>query len=749
MANYKVYRKGNYIIVEDSANKYWEEIAANTKISKEFVDSTDYTITFKDVKETWTVPFAEIKKIDGTDYTDVATWETWYTTNTGFNAATPESVAGILASLSGKQDLLVSGQNIKTINGASILGSGNLVIAGGTGGAGDMTMAVYDPDGDGVVDAAELIPVVVRNPSTTITLRKGTIVYLSGSTGYRPNAYKAQANAELTSSGTFGAVISDIAPNSDGQVASMGTVHDLDTRTLANGNSFPFTNDVLVDGDVVWLDPANAGYVTKTKPQAPNHIVFIGIVARTSPTLGRIVYRISNGFELEELHNVFINGTLADKHSLYYDATTFLWKTNTIAGILGYTPLNGAADVLINGLTVGRGISGSANNAILGINAGAGVGGGINTYVGTNAGRFNTSSGNVGIGYNAGGYYGSSTLNLSSSSNCIFIGNQSAASANGVTNEIVIGSQTIGKGSDTAVIGSDSLAHTYLKGVLHVSNNAYTLPSVAPAVGQVLGYGSAGVSTWVTNSGSSTTDIYALKPNYVYRGIVINNNSTTIGLEGGVTMSTSASIVAQAVINTTFASKHIKARYYGSTVSAGRYSGTRGTSQLWFLGAGFLYTCDFNISDTAYGATCQQFYGMQGSVQDLAYGGASLLAVNSIVNCIGVGSDAADTNLQIFHNDATGTCTKVDLGVDFPANRTSGAISTTVYSVFIYNAPGSTNVNVKVTNAETGVSVENTITTNLPLSSLGLNFYASRAMGAGVTNTGQFDLSKLGVYSIL
>ena len=38
MATYKVYRKGNYIIVEDSANKYWEEIALNTKISKEFVD---------------------------------------------------------------------------------------------------------------------------------------------------------------------------------------------------------------------------------------------------------------------------------------------------------------------------------------------------------------------------------------------------------------------------------------------------------------------------------------------------------------------------------------------------------------------------------------------------------------------------------------------------------------------------------------------------------------------------------------
>ena len=36
--------------------------------------------------------------------------------------------------ISGKQDTLVSGENIKTINGESILGSGNIVIEGGGGG---------------------------------------------------------------------------------------------------------------------------------------------------------------------------------------------------------------------------------------------------------------------------------------------------------------------------------------------------------------------------------------------------------------------------------------------------------------------------------------------------------------------------------------------------------------------------------------------------------------------------------------
>ena len=39
-------------------------------------------------------------------------------------------VPGLTAALDAKQDDLVSGTNIKTINGASVLGSGDLVVSG-------------------------------------------------------------------------------------------------------------------------------------------------------------------------------------------------------------------------------------------------------------------------------------------------------------------------------------------------------------------------------------------------------------------------------------------------------------------------------------------------------------------------------------------------------------------------------------------------------------------------------------------
>jgi hypothetical protein len=239
-------------------------------------------------------------------------------------------------------------------------------------------------------------------------------------------------------------------------------------------------------------------------------------------------------------------------------------------------------------------------------------------------------------------------------------------------------------------------------------------------------------------------------PIETYRGININHNTTTVVVDGGITMSSSASTTAQTVASTNLATKQIRLRYSATVVSGGRYTGTRGSALLWYLHGGFRYVCDFNISDTSYSAGCQQFYGMAGQTTDLVYGGVSGTLVSTLTNIVGVGSENGDTNLSVFHNDATGTATKVDLGVNFPSNRTVGAISTTVYSIELYNEPMSTNVKYKVTNNETGAIANGTISTNLPLTSQGLNFFASRCMSVtSVTSTGQFDLMKLGVYSQL
>lgn len=195
---------------------------------------------------------------------------------------------------------------------------------------GDMFKSTYDVDNDGVVDSSEKMITIGRN-STGATLYQGTIVYISGSTGNRPNFSKAQANAESTSAGTFGVVVNDIADNSDGYVCTIGTLHNLDTRTSATN---PFTDVTLSDGDTIYLHPTIAGYVTNVKPSAPNHLVYVGKVIRTTAQQGTIVYRIQNGYELKELHDVQANSP-ANNDTLYFDSSDSQWKTNQVENIIG------------------------------------------------------------------------------------------------------------------------------------------------------------------------------------------------------------------------------------------------------------------------------------------------------------------------------------------------------------------------------------------------------------------------------
>lgn len=260
-------------------------------------------------------------------------------------------------------------------------------------------------------------------------------------------------------------------------------------------------------------------------------------------------------------------------------------------------------------------------------------------------------------------------------------------------------------------------------------------------------------STYISDFTSAVNSLItsSLIPNFTghetFRGVSYRNNSTTEDTFGGVTMATTGSATARSVATTNYATRQIRKGFVASVVSSGRYTGTRGSALLWYVSGGFRYVCDVYISDTAYASGCRQFYGMMGQTTDLTY--SDTVLVDTMVNVIGFGSDSADTNINVFHNDATGTCTKFDLGSSFPANRSAGSALTTMYSFELYN-DYSSNVWYKATNNETGVSVEGVLTTNLPLTTQGLNFVASRCMGGGggITNSGQFDLGKLGVYSL-
>jgi hypothetical protein len=246
-------------------------------------------------------------------------------------------------------------------NSKWILDNGNLykcidntinaaVWALGTTGGGDMLKSVYDTDNDGSVDKAETVQIIVRN-STGSTLTKGQIVYLSGATGNRPNAVLSRADAESTSSKTIGWVTENINNNSDGYIGVSGSAHDLDTSAFAAG-------------DALWLSATVSGGMTSTIPVQPNHAVFIGYCARSHPNQGRIVFKIQNGYELNELHNVLIS-SVANNNVLTYESSSQLWKNKTIDTALGFTPVTNARTITTNApLSGGGDLSGNLTLSI-------------------------------------------------------------------------------------------------------------------------------------------------------------------------------------------------------------------------------------------------------------------------------------------------------------------------------------------------------------------------------------------------
>jgi len=156
-------------------------------------------------------------------------------------------------------------------------------------------------------------------------INKGQAVYVSSANGTNIIVSKADNSTESTSSKTMGLVLATGNTNYQGKVITEGLLDGLDTS-------------LATIGDAVWLG-TNGNlifwhYGLTTKPVAPAHLVFIGIVTRVNANNGEIFVKVQNGFELDELHDVSLPSYI-DKGVLYRDTTTNLWKTDSIANLLG------------------------------------------------------------------------------------------------------------------------------------------------------------------------------------------------------------------------------------------------------------------------------------------------------------------------------------------------------------------------------------------------------------------------------
>lgn len=165
-------------------------------------------------------------------------------------------------------------------------------------------------DGTEWVNKHASVATYVRN-ADSVTLNVGTVVYLFGATGDHATVKRADNDSDATSAKTVGMVASaSIAANANGVVVTRGYVSGMD---LSVG---------YTAGDVLYL--GEDGAFTKTKPSAPEHLVFVGVVVRATNN-GIIYVATQNGFELDELHNVSV-ASPKQRHVLRYHAASGLWR---------------------------------------------------------------------------------------------------------------------------------------------------------------------------------------------------------------------------------------------------------------------------------------------------------------------------------------------------------------------------------------------------------------------------------------
>lgn len=139
------------------------------------------------------------------------------------------------------------------------------------------TLCYYNDNSQMTVNIAQEQIVRVRN-QTGANIPNGTVVYVNGATGNTPTIALAIATS-FTTADIIGVTTTSIADNGFGYVTINGLVNGLDTKDFS-------------DGDPVFLSATTPGAYTATEPTKPNWAVQVGVILRTSPSVGTLLVAV-------------------------------------------------------------------------------------------------------------------------------------------------------------------------------------------------------------------------------------------------------------------------------------------------------------------------------------------------------------------------------------------------------------------------------------------------------------------------
>jgi hypothetical protein len=117
------------------------------------------------------------------------------------------------------------------------------------------------------------------------------------------------------------------------------------------------------------------------------------------------------------------------------------------------------------------------------------------------------------------------------------------------------------------------------------------------------------------------------------------------------------------------------------------------------VAGGFFFVSRFGVSSST---------ALQRAASGLFNTTAAIAATqqpSALTNCIFAGWDSGETTLKLMHNDAAGSCTKIDLGASFPTTDPNA-----IYELVLFCRPNGDEFGYRVTRLDTGAQVSGTIT---------------------------------------
>ena len=222
---------------------------------------------------------------------------------------------------------------------------------------------------------AQVVRFYVKN-TTGSTIPKGSAVYVSGATGDNALISLASATSDPSSSKTLGITSESIANDAFGYVVGAGYLTDIDTSATTAGAA-------------VWLGNTPGSLVFVTPPAEPSHAVYLGVVVRVQAINGSILVKVQNGYELDELHDVFVGG-VSTSLPLVYNSTSSGWVAQALTSVGIADNAVVAAKIDAGAVTSAKIAAGAVNTSAL--NSGAAASGTVLTANGTGGATFQSAA---------------------------------------------------------------------------------------------------------------------------------------------------------------------------------------------------------------------------------------------------------------------------------------------------------------------------------------------------------------------